>query len=142
MRQGEELKGFVLSTVVPMTCLGAFVHPRLVSSMNGLLLGTWRGDPEASTVMQAMGVQCHIDLEDLGLLHLAALTLEYVQGECIIALGEEFSYDDVLDVMRKIDPERKLPEKTPSASPAVATAVAATVERGRYRELLARMGKS
>lgn len=137
----EEPKGFVLNTVVPMTCLGAFVHPRLVSSMNGMLLGTWQGDPEAGTVMQALGIQCHIDLEDLGLLHLAALVLEDVQGERIVALGEEFGYDDVLDVMRKIDPGRKLPEKAPSASPTVAAAMLATVERGRYRELLARMGK-
>ncbi|KAK8040714.1 hypothetical protein PG991_000502 [Apiospora marii] len=78
-RGGGEPMSFVLNTVVPMTCLGAFVHPRLVSSMNGMLLGTWRGDPEAGAVMQALGVQCHVDLEDLGLLHLAALTLEDVR---------------------------------------------------------------
>ncbi|KAK8068162.1 hypothetical protein PG996_007274 [Apiospora saccharicola] len=105
--------------------------------MNGLLLGTWRGEAEAGTVMQALGVQCHIDLEGLGPLHLAALVLGDVQGERIAALGEEFSYVDVLGVMRKIDPERKLSEKAPS----VAAAVAATVERGRYKELLVRMGK-
>ncbi|KAK8024296.1 NAD-dependent epimerase/dehydratase terH [Apiospora rasikravindrae] len=78
---------FVLNTVVPMTCLGAFVHPRLVSSMNGMLLGTWRGDREASTIMRVIGAQCHVDLEDLGLLHLAALVLDDVRGERIVAMG-------------------------------------------------------
>ncbi|KAK8071139.1 NAD(P)-binding Rossmann-fold containing protein [Apiospora hydei] len=140
MSEGDP-KHFVLNTVVPMTCLGAFVHPRLVSSMNGMLLGTWRNDPEASAILRMIGAQCHVDLEDLGLLHLAALVLDEVRGERIVAMGEVFGFGDVLDVMRRIDPERELPgTESPLSSPMV-EGVAATVDRGRYRELLARMGK-
>ncbi|KAK8073592.1 NAD(P)-binding protein [Apiospora phragmitis] len=110
--------------------------------MNGMLLGTWRGDPAASGFLRAVGAQCHVDLEDLGLLHLAALILDDVAGERILALSEAFGYEDVLDIMRRIDPARKelLLETVKSPSP-TAAAMAATVERGRYRELLAGMGK-
>ncbi|KAK6839858.1 aldehyde reductase [Apiospora arundinis] len=146
-QQQQPRRSFVLNTVVPMTCLGAFAHPRLVSSMNGMLLGTWRGDPGAADVMRAIGAQCHVDLEDPGLLHLAALVLDDVSGERVLALGEVFHYEDVLGVMRKMDPARvelllsaetkEAETETSSSSPGVR----ATVERGRYRELLTRMGK-
>lgn len=147
-QQQQPRRSFVLNTVVPMTCLGAFAHPRLVSSMNGMLLGTWRGDPAAADVMRAIGAQCHVDLEDLGLLHLAALVLDDVSGERVLALGEVFQYEDVLDAMRKMDParvERLLSAETKEAeaktSSSSSPGVRATVERGRYKELLARMGK-
>ncbi|KAK8005431.1 hypothetical protein PG990_011468 [Apiospora arundinis] len=147
-QQQQPRRSFVLNTVVPMTCLGALAHPRLVSSMNGMLLGTWRGDPAAADVMRAIGAQCHVDLEDLGLLHLAALVLDDVSGERVLALGEVFQYEDVLDAMRKMDParvERLLSAETKEAeaktSSSSSPGVRATVERGRYKELLARMGK-
>ncbi|KAK7946800.1 uncharacterized protein PG986_011121 [Apiospora aurea] len=124
MSEGDP-KHFVLNTVVPMTCLGAFVHPRLVSSMNGMLLGTC-----ATSTSRTWGC-CTF----------AALVLDDVRGERVVAMGEVFGFEDVLDVMRRIDPERDLPGTESSSSSPMVEGAAATIERGRYRELLARMGK-
>ncbi|KAK7911042.1 hypothetical protein PG985_013523 [Apiospora marii] len=137
----ERQPGFAFNAVVAYTNLGAFVHPRLVSSFNGLVLGVWLGDPRAGPTLdmveRAAGVHLLINLEDCGLLHVAALTLPDVAGERILAGGEAFTYNDILDTMREIDPTRALPEHS-DFCPAE---VKANIETARYKELLARLGK-
>ncbi|KAK4206662.1 hypothetical protein QBC37DRAFT_444935 [Rhypophila decipiens] len=137
----ERAPHFVLNTVVPFTNIGAFVHPKLVSSFNGLVLGVWLGDAQASTffkkVMQGAGVSHLINLEDCGLLHLAALTLDDVRGERILAAADAFKFNDILDVMNKLDPARMLPESLEHEP-----GVKASIDKARCKELLARLGKA
>ncbi|KAK8073450.1 hypothetical protein PG994_004349 [Apiospora phragmitis] len=78
-----------------------------------------------------------INLEDCGLLHVAALTLPDVAGERILAGGAAFTYNDILDAMREMDPSRALPERSDFRC----AEVKATLEQTRFKELLARLGK-
>ncbi|KAH6844762.1 hypothetical protein B0I37DRAFT_416348 [Chaetomium sp. MPI-CAGE-AT-0009] len=137
----ERNPSFVLNTVVPFSNIGAFVHPKLVSSFNGLVLGVWLGDVQAGMflkmVMRESGVTHLINLEDCGLLHLAALTMDKMRGERVLAAADAFKFSDVLDVMKKLDPARSLPEPFDDE-----LGVKATVEKSRCKELLAKLGKS
>jgi nucleoside-diphosphate-sugar epimerase len=132
---------FILNTVVPFTNLGAFVHPKLVSSFNGMVLGVWHGDTQAGMflkrVMQGAGVSHIINLEDCGLLHVAALTLDDVKGERILGVVDAFKFNDILDVMKRLDPARPLPEPLEHEDD-----VKASIEKARCKELLAILGKA
>jgi nucleoside-diphosphate-sugar epimerase len=127
---------FDVNVIVPMAHFGEFVHPKLISSMNGLLLAGWNGDASALGIVKSLGANCLINLEDSGLIHVAALTFNDVRGERILALGDGFTFNDVIDVMRRIDPEKQVPAKIDGLE-----GVKSTIDSKRFRELLARLGR-
>lgn len=132
----ERRPGFVLNTVVGMVHLGAFITPRIVSFMNAVVYGVWKGDARMAGFLSGVGANCLINLEDSGLLHVAALTQEDVQGERLLGVGERFNRNDVVNVMAKIEPDRKLPPRL-QENPTVL----ASVDMDRSLELLRRLGK-
>jgi nucleoside-diphosphate-sugar epimerase len=132
----EKNPAFQLNTVVPMTNIGAFIDARLISSMNGLVLGLWKGDEHAISRLRNFGPNRLINLEDCALLHLAALTLEDVHAERILGLGQAYTFNDIIDAMRKIDPTHDLPEKLETPGN-----INFTVDVSRTEHLLARVGK-
>ncbi|KAK4891784.1 hypothetical protein LTR27_009636 [Elasticomyces elasticus] len=130
---------FELNVVVPNSHVGAFLHPKLVGSLNGIIWGMWIGDEFAVSVSHMIvGLNGLINLEDSGLLHLAALTQSDVSSERLLGIGEVFTHDDLIDVMAKIDPDRKLPPKMGKDCPVAH----ATVDMERSFELTRRMGKA
>ncbi|KAK5711763.1 hypothetical protein LTR15_012358 [Elasticomyces elasticus] len=130
---------FELNVVVPNSHVGAFLHPKLVGSLNGIVWGMWIGDEFAVSVSHMIvGLNGLINLEDSGLLHLAALTQSDVSGERLLGIGEVFTHDDLIDVMARIDPDRKLPPKMGKDCPVAH----ATVDMERSFELTRRMGKA
>ncbi|EMC96944.1 hypothetical protein BAUCODRAFT_433600 [Baudoinia panamericana UAMH 10762] len=127
---------FEFNSIVPNAHIGAFIHPKLISSVNGMILGVWHGDESGTRFLAMMGPQAAINLEDSGKLHLAALILPEIKSERLLAFGEGFTADDVLDAMHTIDPSRKLPAKAGGLPRAKAT-----VDMSRSMEALAKMGK-
>lgn len=79
----------------------------------------------------------HVDVEDNALLHLAALTMPDVQNERVIAIADRFTYNDMLDMMARYDPQKKLPEKLENQPP-----VCTEFDTKRSLELLGRYGRS
>lgn len=133
----ERKPQFTLNTIVPMTQIGEFVHPQLISSMNMVFLRVWQGDARMTGLLPMMLPTCLVNLQESGLLHLAALTMEDLHEERIIALGDAFNFNDVIDAYKKIDPDHTLPEKLPSPPTAKAT-----VDNKRMMELLSRYGRN
>lgn len=140
----EPRPGFVLNTVVPSTQLGRFVHPGLTSSMNGLILRVWQGDERAQAMLHHVvsnpaAPTFLLNLEDSGLLHLAALTHADVRGERVLGIGERFDGDGVVDVMRGMDAARKLPAKVGGSGKRGADG---NVDKTRMMEILGRFGRT
>ncbi|KXJ87291.1 hypothetical protein Micbo1qcDRAFT_139378, partial [Microdochium bolleyi] len=136
--------GFVLNSVVPSTQLGAFVHPKLATSMNGLMLRVWQGDERAQGLLRwvaSPGATFLLNLEDSGLLHLAALTHADVRGERVLGVGEGFDADDVIGVMSGMESGRKLPAKI-GGDDRLEMKTEAKVDRTRMMELLGRFGRT
>lgn len=51
-----------------------------------------------------------VDVQDVGRIHLAATIFPHVQSQRVFAFAERFSWDTILEIMRKRDPNRKLPD--------------------------------
>jgi len=51
-----------------------------------------------------------VDVEDTALLHVAAAVLPNVQDQRIFGFAVRFNWDDVLAILRSLDPKRKIPE--------------------------------
>ena len=52
----------------------------------------------------------YVDVEDTAMLHVAAGLLSNVRDQRIFAFGGRFSWDTILDIMRTLEPGRKLPD--------------------------------
>ena len=76
-----------------------------------------------------------MDVEDDALVHLAVLTLPGVENERILAFGARFCYNEILDIFKKVCPERQFLDKV-EEKPDMGT-----IENERGAELLRRMGK-
>jgi hypothetical protein len=66
-----------------------------------------------------MLINCHhteyfVNVRDVALLHLAALTWEKVKNERIFAFAAPFNWNDVFAILRRICPDRKFPEDNPN----------------------------
>ncbi|GKT40502.1 aldehyde reductase 2 [Colletotrichum spaethianum] len=77
-----------------------------------------------------------IDVQDDGLLHVAAAILPDVKGERIFGFGNPFCWDDILEILRKQFPNRKFHDKFAGEPyPAVIK------PRDRAEQLLKRLGR-
>lgn len=55
-------------------------------------------------------LEYYVDVEDAAALHVAGALLPHVQDQRIFAYGGRFSWDAILEIMRKLDTKRKIPE--------------------------------
>ena len=133
----ENKPGFVVNSVVPNFNIGPVIHPKLLSSTNMIVAGTFNSDPTALGYAHMILPQFSISLEDDGLLHLAGLTMEDVKNERLIAAADSFTFNDMLDIMAKFDPSKKLPERQPKNEQAKRT-----IDTSRSVEILKRFGKT
>lgn len=51
-----------------------------------------------------------IDTQDTGRLHVAAGIFEHVQGQRIFGMAYPFSWNSILEILRKIEPDKTFPE--------------------------------
>lgn len=104
----EHKPHFTFNCVLPSVNFGTAVRPDLYGFGTSFILRqTWLGNTLHFDIVPS---QYFIDIEDTALLHLAALTQPDVQNERILGFVEPYSYNKILDIFRKIAPERKFAE--------------------------------
>lgn len=107
----REKPGFVLNSVVPGFAIGKVMHPKLLSTSNQMTLGMLQSHPAAVGFFTAVSPTNFCSLEDIGLLHTAALNDERVNGRRLLALGERFDINRLVDLLDKLAPGSNLPPK-------------------------------
>ncbi|KAF2123122.1 NAD dependent epimerase/dehydratase family protein [Lophiotrema nucula] len=131
----ENKPNFTFNVVVPNINFGAATSPLHTGfgSSAGLLKLLWQGHTIGTTMIPS---QWFIDVDEDGLLHLAALTLPDVANERIYAMVGKFLWNDILAIFRKEAPDRKfiddLEEKLDQG----------VIHNERSLELLKRLGQT
>jgi nucleoside-diphosphate-sugar epimerase len=106
------------------------------------------GYPSGSALLNAMDKgyplgpmfipqQWYVNTEDTVLLHLAALTLEEVNGERLIAMAGPFAWNDIVEILRRRFPEREKMVKHVDEAPRDI----GHVDNARSAEVLRKMGR-
>ena len=96
------------------------------ASSAGYLAALWKGEvnqihhaiaPRKSTIYLIKSnrklinlEEYFIDVQDCALLHVASIILPDVKGQRIFGFAGHFSWDAVLDILRRHEPERKFPD--------------------------------
>jgi nucleoside-diphosphate-sugar epimerase len=130
----ENKPHFTFNTVVPNVVFGTLVAPEHsgFGSTAGVLKMLWDGNPLGPQMIPA---EWYVDVEDVALLHVAALTQSDVQNERLFAFGDRFTWSRILAIFRKEAPDRKFLEDV------VEVEDCGTVANERAEELLKRLGK-
>ncbi|KAF2475134.1 NAD dependent epimerase/dehydratase family protein [Lindgomyces ingoldianus] len=126
---------FTFNSVVPNVNFGTMVSLENTGfpSSSSLLKMIWEGNTMPAFMIPP---EWYVDVEDTALLHIAALTQPDVQNERVLAFGGRFNYNEILDLFRKLVPDRaflKDIDEPPSDQ--------GTVDNSRGTELLKRLGK-
>jgi nucleoside-diphosphate-sugar epimerase len=133
----RESPGFVFNSVLPGFNVGEVIHPQLISSSNKITVDLLDSDPFAVDFVKGISPISSVNLEDCALLHLAALTMENVQNERLLALGEEFEFNRMVDVLASLVPGSNLPAKVDKPE-----IVHAEVDKTRELGLLKALGRT
>ena len=134
----ENKPHFTFNTVIPTHNFGTVASPINTgfSSTAAVLRSVFNGNPVVPMVVPP---HFYIDTEDTALLHIAALTQPDVQNERIFGYAGKFTWHQVVDIFRKLYPERKFLEDF-QEPPADQGTVDPKVF-SRAEELLQRFGK-
>lgn len=133
----EHKPHFVFNTVVPNFNMGSVVAPEKLGfgSSVGLVASVMRGFPFGPTMIQS---QWHVDAADTALLHLAALTLDEVRDERLMAFADKFTWPSIIDILR-----RRFPERANNLAPVEPITVEnlGEVDNARSVEILQKLGE-
>ena len=55
-------------------------------------------------------VEYFVDVQDVGRLHVAAAVADKVRGQRILAFAQRYNWDSILDILRKLEPDRVFPD--------------------------------
>ncbi|GJN86896.1 NAD dependent epimerase/dehydratase [Purpureocillium lilacinum] len=100
-----------VNTLLPNMNFGRSIDPvhQGHSSMSGLVVDLWHG--KTPQLLDVLPAQYFIDVQDCARLHVAATVLPGVQGERIFGFAGRFNWVDVLDILRRQNPERSFTQK-------------------------------
>ncbi|KAI1331075.1 aldehyde reductase [Xylariaceae sp. FL0255] len=131
----EKKPGFEMNTVLPNLTLGASLDPinQGHPSTSGFLAALFKGD---TSYLAFLPPQYFVDVEDVGLLHVAAATLPHVISERIFAFAEPQNGNDILAALRRLYPDRSFPADFQAGKD-----LSDIVPRQRAEALLREMGK-
>jgi nucleoside-diphosphate-sugar epimerase len=104
----EKKPGFVLNTVLPNYTMGEILDPRQPASSGGLIRAAWEG--QEVPIFASLPPQYMVDVKDVGRLHVAALVEPDVQDERLFAYSQPYSYNEVMNMLRKLGPGRNIPK--------------------------------
>lgn len=99
----EQKPHFVVNVVNPN-----FIAGRKVAGYRYLSTGNMLRDALLDhdwTVVNMLGPQHHIDVDDTSLLHVLALTRPDIANERILAFGERFSWSQLIDLRKELRPD-------------------------------------
>ncbi|OAQ59147.1 NAD dependent epimerase/dehydratase family protein [Pochonia chlamydosporia 170] len=126
---------FSFNTVVPNVNFGIAMSPEHLSyrSTSAVIDAVVKGYPAAPSVLPP---QWYVDVEDTALLHLAALTLDDVNNERLLAFAGKYSWTQILEILH-----RRFPEQILLKSVEESVVDAGEVDNERCIEVLKKMGK-
>ncbi|KAK2772551.1 aldehyde reductase ii [Colletotrichum kahawae] len=94
-----------VNVVSPATVLGEALHQKHLLSPYPWLKNLYYGNAEIGALFQAI---VHIDVQDVAILHVAAALDPDCNGERLQAWGEHCNMNDILAILRRVYPDRKI----------------------------------
>ncbi|KAL1618927.1 hypothetical protein SLS56_010344 [Neofusicoccum ribis] len=149
----ENKPGFILNTVLPNINFGKTLD--LVNqghtSTSSMIVELFNGNSEPLSGLPArtsiilsfitnlllLCAEYFVDVQDDAILHVAAVIHPEVENERVFAFSEPCNGDGILEVLRKLYPDRKFPKNFQSTKD-----LSIIVPRARAKKLLKDMGKS
>ncbi|KAJ9415435.1 hypothetical protein QL093DRAFT_2046758 [Fusarium oxysporum] len=106
----SEKPELVVNTVLPNFNWGSSIDPvnQGYPSSSGLPVLLFKG--QVTPFHSLIVPQYYIDVEDTGRLHVAAAIFDHVKEQRIFGFAGRFSWDAILDILRKNFPNRTFPE--------------------------------
>ncbi|CAG8890481.1 unnamed protein product [Penicillium egyptiacum] len=92
---------FELNSVLPWLTLGKILHPNIGGSTMGYVSGLLNGD---TTPFKFLPLPWFVDVEDTARLHAIALFSPSVRSERLFAAATPFIWGDVVEILKKIQP--------------------------------------
>ncbi|PNP55557.1 hypothetical protein FNYG_15471 [Fusarium nygamai] len=131
----EHRPSFSFNTVVPNVNFGIAISPENMGyrSSAAVIDAVVKGYPEAPSILAS---QWYVDVEDTALLHLAALTLDDVNNERLLAFGGRYCWTVILEILH-----RRFPGKVLLKDIKQSAVDAGEVDNQRSVEVLRKMGK-
>ncbi|KAF5717021.1 NAD dependent epimerase dehydratase family [Fusarium globosum] len=131
----EHKPSFSFNTIVPNVNFGIAISPENMSyrSSAAVIDAVVKGYPDAPSILPS---QWYVDVEDTALLHLAALTLDDVNNERLLAFGGRYCWTVILEILH-----RRFPGKVLLKNVKESAVDAGEVDNKRSAEVLRKMGK-
>ncbi|KAK7716924.1 hypothetical protein SLS64_002467 [Diaporthe eres] len=106
----------VVNTVLPNFNFGKSLDPvnQGYPSSSALPVALWKG--QVTPFHHMIKPQYYIDVQDTGRLHVAAAVLDHVKDKRVFGFAGRFSWDEILDILRKAAPGKKLPDNFSAGS--------------------------
>ncbi|CAH0048067.1 unnamed protein product [Clonostachys solani] len=100
----------VVNTVLPNLVFGRSLDPvrQGYLSSGGFIPALWNGN--VLPFMKAQHPQYFVDVQDVGRLHVIGALFEKVKDQRLFGYADRFSWDKILDILRKQEPNRKFPD--------------------------------
>ncbi|KAK3497408.1 uncharacterized protein B0T23DRAFT_82767 [Neurospora hispaniola] len=120
----REKPTFTFNAMLISTVTGPILNPdNQAASTAGLIRALYNGKPkEALDVMPTFGPQSSIDARDAGRLYLGVL-VSGLTGSRVYGSAEQFSWNQTLDILKELYPEKKDWVKLPSSNQIDETAI-------------------
>ncbi|KAH7144207.1 hypothetical protein B0J13DRAFT_635165 [Dactylonectria estremocensis] len=106
----NERPDLVVNTVLPNVNFGKSVDPIHQGFPSSARMPASLYNRQVIDFHHMVPRQYFIDTQDTGRLHVAAGIFEHVQGQRIFGMAHPFSWDSILEILRKIEPEKTFPE--------------------------------
>ncbi|KZF24892.1 putative aldehyde reductase II [Xylona heveae TC161] len=109
----EQGVSFVRNSVLPDFIIGPLLYAKQTGSSNRLVKEFF-DDPNVSEPLRTFIPRQYVDVKDVALLHMAALTEEDVKNERLLAHAGPFNFNSWLSAFRQIDPSKAWPADDPN----------------------------
>ncbi|KFY52887.1 hypothetical protein V496_08092 [Pseudogymnoascus sp. VKM F-4515 (FW-2607)] len=131
----NEKHDFVINSVLPCFAVGPILHTKQQGSTGKWVTDFWN-DPDHYEPLTNFGASWFVDVEDVALLHIAALTQEDVKNERLLGFADTFNFNSWVDVFRQLGLNKPWPADDPTQRHDLSR-----VDTKREIELLARFGQ-
>ncbi|KAM6536195.1 hypothetical protein FALCPG4_002209 [Fusarium falciforme] len=108
----------VVNTVLPNFNFGKSLDPvnQGYPSSSGLPVALWQG--QVTPFHHIIVPQYYINVQDTGRLHVAAAVFDHIKERRIFGFAGRFNWDEILDILRKVAPNKEFPTNFSSGSDA------------------------
>ncbi|UPK89521.1 hypothetical protein LCI18_000456 [Fusarium solani-melongenae] len=108
----------VVNTVLPNFNFGKSLDPvnQGYPSSSGLPVALWQG--QVTPFHRIVVPQHYINVQDTGRLHVAAAVFDHIKERRIFGFAGRFNWDEILDILRNVAPNKEFPANFSSGSDA------------------------